>query len=134
IYDLIKVDYVVKDTQAVADRLADEAAKIIQRKRSRYETLLGTKTTGPAQVVVDKPSIYFPSDLYDSYIAFEAEDIDRDQVRSRYTVQGARKSRTFYFNPLTGNGFDRVVNPVVVEPVVQFTLYQRVRYRIEAAK
>jgi uncharacterized protein YggE len=133
IYDLIKVDYVVKDTLAVQDRLADEAAKILQRKRSRYEGLLGTKLTGPPQVLVDKTSIYSPNDLYDSYVAFDAEDIDREQYRARFTVQGARKGRTFYFNALGPNGFDHVVDPVV-EPVVQFTLYLRVKYGMEKQK
>jgi hypothetical protein len=45
-------------------------------------------------------------------------------------VEQARKPRTFYFNALTGDGFDRVVNPVVLEPVVQFTLYVKVKYEL----
>jgi len=46
----------------------------------------------------------------------------------------ARKSRTFFFNALDADGFDQVVNPVVIEPVVQFTLYLKVKYEMEQTK
>jgi hypothetical protein len=71
--------------------------------------------------------------MYDSYAAYESEDIeqDEDQLKQRYTIKKARKSRTFFFNPLDADGFDAVVNPVVIEPVVQFTLYLKVKYEVE---
>src|SRR5207248_2041259 len=47
-------------------------------------------------------------------------------------VKGARKARTFYFNPLNAKVFDSVINPVVIEPVVQFTLYLKMRYPTRA--
>ena len=54
--------------------------------------------------------------------------------RSRTTVQSLRKSRTFYYNPLTADGFDRVIEPVILEPVVQFTLYLKLKYEIETRR
>ncbi len=45
-----------------------------------------------------------------------------------------RKSRTFYYNPLSADGFDRVIDPVVLEPVVQFTLYLKLRYELEKGR
>ena len=45
-------------------------------------------------------------------------------------MEQERKARTFYFNALDGNGFDKVINPVVLEPVVQFTLYLKVKYEV----
>ena len=66
--------------------------------------------------------------MYDSYTAFESETVNPRYDRDRFTVQEARKSRTFFFNALSADGFDYVINPVVIEPVVQFTLYLRVRY------
>ena len=38
------------------------------------------------------------------------------------------------FNGLDGDGFDQVINPVVIEPVVQFTLYLKVKYEVEQMK
>ncbi|MBV9956827.1 MAG: SIMPL domain-containing protein [Acidobacteria bacterium] len=134
IFDLIKVDYIVKDTNPVQSRLMDEAARIIKQKAARYEKLLDIKLLPPAQLYAEKPSIYYPTEMYDSYTAYESEEVSSDYYREKYTVQNARKSRTFFFNPLNADGFDTVINPVVIEPVVQFTLYLKVKYEIEQPK
>lgn len=131
IFDLIKVDYVVRDTSSIHNRLAEEAARIIKQKTARHEKLLGIKLQPPAQVFAERYSAYFPTELYDSYTAFESENISRNYDDDKYVVQRARKSRTFFFNALNADGFDAVINPVVIEPVVQFTLYLRVKYEVD---
>jgi uncharacterized protein YggE len=131
IYDLIKVDYIVKDPQPIQDRLMEEAAGIIKRKMASYEKLLGIRLLPPPQVYAEKPSVYYPAEMYESYAAYEAERVEPEQYRSKYLVQNMRKGRTFFFNALNADGFDAVLNPVVVEPVVQFTLYLKVKYDME---
>jgi uncharacterized protein YggE len=135
IFDLVKVDYVVKDVASIQNRLMEEAAKVIKRKLMNRARLLGTPGKGKPQVYAEKYGVYYPGELYDSYTAFEAEDVSGNYYRQRFVVQGARKARTFYFNALNGKLFDQVLNPVVVEPVVQFTIYLKVRYEtLGAAK
>jgi len=129
IYDLIKVDYVVRDVSTVQAQLMNEAAAIIQGKLARDQKLLGVKVQASPAVYAERPAIYYPTEMYDSYTAAESENV-RPINTSRYTVQQMRKTRTFYFNPLDGNGFDKVINPVVLEPVVQFTLYLKVKYEV----
>ena len=131
VYDLVKVDYVVTDLAPIQDRLAEEAAAVIKSKVARYERLLGIKLRGTPQVVFERPSIHFPTDQYDSYAAAEGEAVSGSPDRSRLTVQTLRKPRTFYFRPLDADGFDRVIEPVVLEPVVQFTLDLKLRYEID---
>lgn len=133
IFDLVKVDYVVRDTAAVQERLMEEAARVVKQKAGRYERLLGVKLLAPAQIYAERPSIYYPTEMYDSYAASESEGISQPFDSERFTVQRARKSRTFFFNALTADGFDAVVNPVVIEPVVQFTLYLKVKYELAPA-
>ena len=134
IFDLIKVDYVVRDAAAIQGKLMDDAAQVIKQKAAMYEKLLGIKLQPPVQVYAEKPSIYFPTEMYDSYAASESEEMSSDSDRQKYTIQGARKSRTFFFNGLNADGFDHVTNPIVIEPVVQFTLYLKVKYEIEPNK
>lgn len=129
IYDLIKVDYVVKDIGAVQAQLMNEASAVIQAKLARDGKLLGIKVQGSPAVYAERPAIYYPTEMYDSYTAAESENV-RPINTSRYTIQQMRKTRTFYFNPLDGSGFDKVINPVVLEPVVQFTLYLKVKYEV----
>jgi uncharacterized protein YggE len=132
IFDLIKVDYIVRDTGAIHNRLAEEAARIIKQKMARHEKLLGIKLQPPAQIFAERYSAYFPTEMYDSYTAYESEDVSRRSYdEDKYIVQRARKSRTFFFNALNADGFDVVVAPIVIEPVVQFTLYLRVKYEVE---
>jgi uncharacterized protein YggE len=133
IFDLVKVDYVVRDTAAVHERLMEEAARIVKLKAARYERLFGAKLVGPPQVYAERPGVHYPTELYDSYTAHESESVEQPFDRERYAVQRARKSRTFFFNPLTADGFDAVVNPLVLEPVVQFTLYLKVKYELAGA-
>lgn len=134
IFDLIKVDYVVKDPVSIQAKLMDDATQVIKQKTVMYERLLGIKLQQPAQVYAEKPSIYFPSEMYDSYAASESEEMISDSDRQKYAIQGARKSRTFFYNGLTSDGFDHVTNPVIIEPVVQFTLYLKVKYDIEPVR
>jgi uncharacterized protein YggE len=131
VFDLIKVDYVVTDLAPIQERLAEAAAAVVKAKAARHERLLGIKLRAVPQVYAERSSAYFPTEMYDSYTAGESEAVSGGPDRSRTTVQSLRKSRTFYFNPLNADGFDRVIEPVVLEPVVQFTLYLKLKYEIE---
>jgi hypothetical protein len=132
IYDLIKVDYIVKDPLPIQNRLFEEAAEIIKQKAVRHEKLLGIRLSPTPQVYAEKPSAYYPSVLYESYTASEEARVEPEVYRSKYVVEHARKSRTFFFNALNGGDFDLVLDPVVVEPVIQFTLFLKVKFDISA--
>jgi uncharacterized protein YggE len=133
VFDLIKVDYHVSDVTSVRNRVMDEAARVIKQKVTRYEKLFSIKFQPQVQVYAERPGVHYPSQMYDSYTAFESEDINVPNPQ-RYTVIGARKNKTFFFNPLNGSDFDIVVNPVIIEPVVQFTLYLKIKYDVEQPK
>jgi uncharacterized protein YggE len=133
IYDLIKVDYVVKDIEPIQDKLMAEASRIIKKKTARYENLLGIKLQPPAQVYAENYLTTFPTTMYDSYVAAATENILRFD-HQRYLVQSMRKSQGAVYNGLDGDGFDLVINPVLIEPVVQFTLHLKIKYEVEQAK
>jgi uncharacterized protein YggE len=134
IFDLIKVDTIVKDSAAIQDRIMAEASRIIKSKINRYEKLLDIKLKPPAQVYAERSGVHYPTDLYDSYVAQDSEQVGVPFNRQNYTIQTARKGRTFYFNALDSNRFDDVINPIIIEPVVQFTLYLKVKYEVEQIK
>lgn len=128
IFDLIKVDYIVKDIGSIHSKLMEQAVRVIGQKIANHERLLGIKLRQQPQIYAERYASYYPPEMYNSYVAQEAEDVSGGYNRQRFTVQGARKARTFYFDALNGKTFDSVVNPIVVEPVVQFTLYLKVKY------
>jgi uncharacterized protein YggE len=126
IFDLVKVDYVVKDIAAIHKKLLEEAARIIKRKQDEQELLLGVKIGQIQQAYPAQYSTYFPVELYNSYVAQESEEFYG--WRNNQNVQRARKPKTFYFDGLSGKDFDVVINPVLTEPAVQCTVYVRVKY------
>lgn len=134
IFDLVKVDYVVKGIDAAHSRLMEAAANVVKRKAANHARLLGIKLRQPGQVYAEKYAGYFPTDMYSSYTAAEGEDVSGMYYRQKYAIVGARKPRTFYFNALDAKTFDDVINPVVTEPVVQFTLYLKLKYDLAAPK
>jgi uncharacterized protein YggE len=124
--DLIKVDYVVKDIRAIQKLLMQAAATVLKSKTEDYEKLLAARIQPAPQIYAERSSIHYPSDMYDAYTAAESDEVVSPNGRN--TIQRARKGKTFFFNGLDGDGFDQVINPVITEPVVQFTLYLKVRY------
>jgi uncharacterized protein YggE len=127
IFDLIKVDYIVNDIGAVRARLLEEAVKIVKQKEANYLSSFGIKLS-PTNFVNEKYDAFYPGELYASYQAFEAGDASGDE-NSRIIQQ--RKTKTFYYEPLDPSDFDSVINPLGIEPMVQFTLYLRMQYDLK---
>jgi uncharacterized protein YggE len=124
IFDLIKVDYIVSDFENVRARLFDEAIKIIKLKQDKYTNSLGVRIF-PVGLAVEKYDVFYPSERYQAYQAFETGSANRN-----YNTQGVdirqRKSSTFFYEPVNESLFDKTLTPVGVEPVVQYTLYLKV--------
>ncbi len=126
IFDLVKVDYVIADIAPIRKRLMEAASSVIKAKAEEQELLLGVKVGQLTHVLPVRVSLYFPVDMYDAYVAEESENVAG--YRQGMTIQRARKPRTFYYNALSAQDFDHVINPVVIEPAVQATIYVRVKY------
>ncbi len=128
VYDLIKVDYLVNNAAAVREKLFEEGMRITKEKAERYEKALGLKFRSQLQIVLEDYNTIFPTEAYDSYTAFESGRVGESAFNSRNRVKEARKNETFFFNVQDPGNFDHVINPVVTEPVVQFSLYLQIKY------
>jgi uncharacterized protein YggE len=128
VYDLIKVDYVVNNAAAVREKLFEESVRIIKEKAGRYDKLLGVRFRSQLQIVQENYNTIFPTEAYDSYTAFETGRVSESVFNDRNRVKEARKNETFFFNAQDPGNFDYVINPVVTEPVVQFSLYLQIKY------
>lgn len=129
IFDLIKVDYIVSDFDSVRARLFEEAAKIIKQKEARYKTAF-EMTIKPVGLSIEKYDAFYPAERYENYQAFESGAARTTDYRNARTTVTMRKSTTFFYEPLNGNKFDRIINPIGIEPTVQFTLYLQFQYRL----
>lgn len=127
IFDLIKVDYVIKDMGPVRARLLDQASQIIRQKEDNYNRLLNLKLKRTA-VSTERYETNYPGELYRSYTAYESGSVDNNYSSSAARVIRERKSSSAFLDPLDSSMFDAVINPLGVEPMVQCTLYLKVRY------
>ena len=128
IFDLIKVDYVLTDLDSVRTKLVEVASQVIRQKKRDYQRMLGVNFRSTPQLYVDRFNVFEPTEMYASYQAAEGDNVNPGYDMRNYVVHGARKMRTFYYNPLSAKGFDKVVNPIVTDPVVQCTLYIKLRF------
>ncbi len=128
IYDLIKVDYVVNNAATVREKLFEESVRIIKEKAGRYDRSLGLRFRSQLQIVQENYNTIYPTESYDSYAAFETGRISQSVLNDKSRVKEARKSETYFFNAQDAGNFDYIINPVVKEPVVQFSLYLQIKY------
>jgi len=127
IFDLIKVDYIVRNSAAVRDRLLEAASRVISQKKDRYVKLLGLKLGEPQMIQTEDYSAFAPPARYQSYTAAESGQVSGGYGEDRYIVQQAQKSATFYYEAVDPTEFDVVLDKIPAEPAVQFTLSLRVR-------
>ena len=128
IFDLIKVDYVINDLGKIRGLLFAEASRIIKQKEENYVRSLGLKIRRDA-VFQETYNTFYPSELYQTYAAFESGAVDTS-YESRTRVIRERKSSTSFLEPLDRSAFDAIINAIGIEPMVQCTLYMKVRYSL----
>ena len=129
IYDLVKVDYVVTDIAKVYNQLFQSATEIINQKKAMYISITNAKLSSTSQIYGEQFYSYYPNQLYKSYTAYESSDVYNNY--SNYTKKDLRKSTTFYYDKINYSSFDKVINPSVTEPAVEFVLTLQIKYQNE---
>jgi uncharacterized protein YggE len=118
IFDLVRVDYFSKDLEKVKTQLMDRALLKLGEKKAKIEKLLNLKLDTLNQNMTDAYRVVYPVERYQSYQKYSAS--------SQYSAKAGPtvgQSNTVYYQPIIDKEFDFVVNPLVVEPVIQ-VLYE----------
>lgn len=115
VYNLIKVDYFIEDMQLVYKNLQDKLLDIIDEKKEYY-SLLGFDLANYNITVADDKYCYFPKDFYRSFQTHNSVSFDALKNKN---ITSAKKQASYYYQPLTYENYDVVVNPSILEPVVQ---------------
>jgi uncharacterized protein YggE len=130
IYDLVKVDYNVKDIRKIYDSLRVAASRIIDQKKKIYDQM------GLSAEVVNLSEGYncaYPTERYSQFTAFHSGTSRYAVVAQNPNVEikSADKASSVYYNRIAYNQFDEVINADAVEPMVQFYYTLKVRYNIQ---
>jgi uncharacterized protein YggE len=130
IFDLIKVDYLRTDNEKIRNTLFEETTKLIEHKKQQYLQLSKVELLPQCSVVAEIMEIKQPANSYKSYTAYEAASVN-DYYDNRLRKIDARKMTTFYFATDPYNLFDKIINPIITEPVIQYSLRLKVRYFVQ---
>lgn len=130
IYDLIKVDYIVDDSDKVYDNLYKEALKVIEAKKEIYLELSEKEHFGYPEIIKFEKGRIQPVEAYRSYTAHESNQVSVEGYARYNNLKKvtARRIATHYFEAAPSANFDKVINEYSLEPCVQFVLHLEIRY------
>ncbi len=119
IYDLVRVDYFSNNIETVKKELMTKARTILKERLTNHESILSVKFDNVKKNIVDGYKVLLPVEMYDSYQAYQSFGNSYLQVKKTKEVHQAGKSTTPYYKPITNKEFDFVINPIILEPVIQ---------------
>jgi uncharacterized protein YggE len=134
VYDLVKVDYNIENKDAVVSMLRQEALKILLDKKAVLEKAgIHTRFTQ----VGEMHNSAYPAERYAQYYAYRSgvapaflnNNNDKNKpIQVQYNY--ADKNKTIYYDKVSDRQFDKIINPVVNEPMVQVFLSLKGEFRI----
>ena len=131
IYDIVKVDYIVTNMEKVYAQLYKIAGEVINTKKTAYIALTSMKLSPAAQIYSENFRTYYPANLYKKYAPDQSVTTLQTDYNSKMVIKELNSAQTFYYDQLDYSGYDKIINPVVIEPMVEFILNLQVKYKIE---
>lgn len=116
IYDLIKVDYISKDYHQIQKALRKRANEIYKETLKFHEEIQGQDFSKKRKYMNEGFATAYPKDRYQSYTAFSSPSLE---TKKRTTVRKVRKSTTYYYEAIEANNHSFVLNPEILDPVIQ---------------
>lgn len=116
IYDLVKVEYFSSNIENVKKELIEKAKLVLKEKEKKYSEIMGKSLADFDRQLADVFSVKYPAEMYNSYQAYSSNSMN---FRPNSNVNTSNKSTTLYYQPIVNKEFDFVMNPNIIEPVIQ---------------
>ena len=125
VFNLVKVDYYVKNLEAI---YADLQVKLLAevKKKKEYYTALGFDMSTYDVHMADAKYYHMPKDHYKSYVA--ANNISMDALKQKKGITRIKKPTSYYYDPIPHAGYDIVINAAITKPVIQLGMDLTLRY------
>lgn len=128
VYDLVKVEYCVEKPDEAYKTLRNAAIELVNERLTEIKKL-GISLDTEYHIVAENQAVFYPNDQYSSYQAFSSNSFDA--IKKKSGISQAQKPISMYYKPLSNRDFQIVINPVIVEPVVQYTYSLKVKYLLK---
>ncbi|MEO6757880.1 MAG: SIMPL domain-containing protein [Saprospiraceae bacterium] len=132
IYDIVKVDYFVKDPELVYSQLRDAAFKYLNQIKTQYRSI-GIRLDSAYLVTAENAWVAYPINRYETYRAFTGQRLETDD-KGNSVVNPAEKPISRFYNAVPANDYDIVINPEILEPAVQFSYNLILRFTLPDRK
>ena len=133
IYDLIKVEYFFDSTEAANQILKNKAVQILNQKLKTFKQM-GIAMDTNFRTVQEQRHQYFPIDEYMPYQPLAVSTLEADEStdasKSGVAQPVSTQRTTMFYNQVSTDGFDAVINPSPLTPSIQFVYNVDVRYKI----
>ena len=116
IYDLIKVDYLSMNVEAVHDTLRKQANLVYTRMVKNHEFILGMDFSEKRKQFNEGFNVAYPKDRYNSYTAYSSPQLN---VKRKSVVTKTKKSPTMYYEPIHFLQEKFIINPEIMKPSLQ---------------
>ena len=125
IYNLVKVDYFIENIRAVYKKLQTALVSLVKEEKEYYK-MLGFDLSDYNVVMADDKYCYFPKDFYRNYQAYNS--VSFEALKKKKGVTKAKKQTSYYYQPISTENYDIVMNPAILEPVVQVGMQIKLVY------
>lgn len=132
IYDIVKVDYFVKDPTTVYKALREASFAYLNEIKKEYEKL-HIALDSAWLITAENAWVAYPANRYESYQAFSSQALDQSE-KAGAIVSGADKPIARFYNAIPANDYDIVLDPEILEPAAQFSFNLIARFRLKAPK
>jgi uncharacterized protein YggE len=127
IYDIVKVDYFVENTEEIYHDLRKRAIEFVNKEIIQFE-ILGVELDAAYRIAAEEERSTSPLDRYSSYKAFTSQSLDGT---AKGKVNSADKAVTMYYEKIAYDEFEIIVNPTILEPTVQYMYNLKVKFRLK---
>lgn len=125
VYNLVKVDYYIDDIENVYKKLREKILISLKEKQAFYNDLgFDLKVYNPT--IADTKYCFFPKEFYKNYQAFNS--ISFEAIKTNKGVLKAKKQTSYYYDALSFKDYDVVINPSILEPVIQIGMEIKIQY------
>lgn len=126
IYDLVRVDYFIDDIEAKKAEMIAKAEAILMKNIARRKRLQGDDFSNLRAQIAEGFKMTYPFEQYETYTAYCSNSFNL-RKQGTEVVQQTQTTSEFY-RPILANHYDFVINPAILEPVVQIEYEIVIRY------
>lgn len=124
IYDLVRVDYFIEDIDKKKGEMIAKAEGMMKQKISRIGEFTNEDYKDKNRQMTEGFLVHLPHEQYQSYTVFSSNAM---YVKQSGAVNTAPKSTSQFYMPKFNKNYDFVLNPAMLEPVVQIEYEVKMR-------